>query len=393
MTPKRRANQLDGKTWTRHSISVWSDIRKSKEELALKHPALFPAQLAERIIECFLPPEGTVVLDPFCGLGSTVVAAQKLGKTGIGFDINSEYLATARERLKQVPGQEHAPAPQGQVIEADANDLLEHVDEESVDLVVTSPPYWDVLTRRRSADRKVVRNYGDSGDDLGRIGDYDEFLMSLRRVFAQVLIALKPGAYCVVVVMDIRKKNVFYPFHSDLAAAMQAAGYLWDDTIIWDRRQEYNHFRPLGYPAVFRVNKAHEYVLIFQKPRGGRLPEAIEDHLRELEEHLLRPEVRKSADRTAALLADDFVEFGTSGRAFGKSDAVEGMVSESPVRWTISEFRAVMLGPGVVLVTYRAVQPRGTSEPLLCSLRSSVWKIVDGRWRVVFHQGTPSKSA
>jgi len=260
VTPKRRANSLDGKTWTRHSISVWSDIRKSKEELALKHPALFPAQLAERIIQCFLPPNGAVVLDPFCGLGSTVVAAQKLGKVGVGLDIKPEYVKAARARI----GRRHDGC---RIIKADAADVLKHVDGQSVDLVVTSPPYWDVLTRRRTADRKAVRNYGDSSDDLGRIRDYEEFLMALRRVFAQVLIALKPGAYCVVVVMDIRKRSEFYPFHADLAEAMQAAGYLWDDTIIWDRRQEYNNFRPLGYPAVFRVNKAHEYVMVFQKAR------------------------------------------------------------------------------------------------------------------------------
>ncbi len=259
MTPKRRANSLDGRTWTRHSISVWSDIRKSKEELALEHPALFPSALAERAIECFLPPEGKVVLDPFCGLGSTVVAAQRLGKVGIGLDINPEYVKTARARI----GRRRDGC---RIIKADATDALKHVDEGSVDLVVTSPPYWDVLTRRRSADRKEVRNYGDSGDDLGRIDDYREFLAALRRVSAQVLLALKPGAYCVVVVMDIRKKNVFYPFHSDLAAEMQAAGFIWDDLIIWDRRQDYNNFRPLGYPAVFRVNKAHEYVMVFQKP-------------------------------------------------------------------------------------------------------------------------------
>jgi len=260
VTPKRRANSLDGKTWARYSISVWSDIRKSPEELKLKHPALFPVQLVERIIECFLPPEGKIVLDPFCGFGSTIVAARNLGKVGIGLDINPEYVKAAQARLGSKPGE-------CQVIEADAIEVLNHVDEESVDLVVTSPPYWDVLTRRRSADRKAVRNYGDSHDDLGRIRDYDDFLMALRRVFAEVLLALKPGAYCVVVVMDVRKRDRFYPLHSNLAAAMQAAGYLWDDLIIWDRRQEYNNFRPLGYPAVFRINKAHEYVLIFQKPR------------------------------------------------------------------------------------------------------------------------------
>jgi DNA modification methylase len=257
---RKRGNQLDGKTWTRYSISVWSDIRKSKEELALKHPALFPAQLVERIIECFLPPDGRVVLDPFCGMGSTVLAAKTLGHIGIGMDTNAEYIESARQRL--------GPDQNGcQLIEADAGDLLSHVEPGTVDLVITSPPYWDVLTRRRTADRKAVRNYGDRPADLGRMTDYREFLAALREVFAKVLVAMRPGAYCVVVVMDLRKRSEFFPFHSDLATELQAAGFIWDDTIIWDRRQEYNNFRPLGYPSVFRVNKAHEYVLIFQKPR------------------------------------------------------------------------------------------------------------------------------
>jgi DNA modification methylase len=257
--PRRRGNSLDGRTWTRYSISLWSDIRKSKEELALKHPALFPVQLPQRLIECFLPPDGNLVLDPFCGLGSTVLAAKALRHIGIGLDINADYIEIARARL--------GPKADGcRIVEADAADVLSHVEPGSVDLVVTSPPYWDVLTRRRTADRKAVRNYGDRSADLGRMGDYREFLGALRRVFEKVREALRPGAYCVVVVMDIRKKNEFHPFHSDLAAEMEAAGYLWDDIIIWDRRHEYNNFRPLGYPAVFRVNKAHEYLLIFQKP-------------------------------------------------------------------------------------------------------------------------------
>jgi DNA modification methylase len=257
---KRRGNLLDGRTWTRYSISVWSDIQKTPEELKLKHPALFPAQLAKRVIECFLPPKGKLVLDPFCGLGSTVLAAHALGRLGIGLDINPDYIALAQKRL--------GDCEDGcLLLRADANDLLDHVQPGSVDLVVTSPPYWDILTRRRSADRKAVRNYGDRPRDLGRVSDYRDFLAALAQVFDKVKDALRPGAYCVVVVMDLRKGKEFHPFHSDLAAKMQEIGYLWDDLIIWDRRREYNNLRPLGYPSVFRINKAHEYLLIFQKPR------------------------------------------------------------------------------------------------------------------------------
>jgi len=51
-----------------------------------------------------------------------------------------------------------------------------------------------------------------------------------------------------------------------LARKMEEIGFVFDDLIIWDRRHEYNNMRPLGYPYVFRINKAHEYILIFQKP-------------------------------------------------------------------------------------------------------------------------------
>ena len=66
--------------------------------------------------------------------------------------------------------------------------------------------------------------------------------------------------------MDLRKKDQFYPLHMDVAIAMRTIGYILDDIIIWDRRHEYNNLRSLGFPSVFRLNKTHEYILIFKKP-------------------------------------------------------------------------------------------------------------------------------
>ena len=268
-----RTNDLDGASWTKYSISVWGDIHKSREELSLKHPAMFPAQLAARLIQCFTSKEDKTVLDPFVGAGSTLLAAHALGKTGIGFDVSEEYVSKARNR----------PSPAGDMLEtmdvdagtgdrriyqADANDLLQYLSPESVDLVVTSPPYWNILLQRRTADYKKIRHYGDSARDLGKIDDYDEFLRALIEIFDKVHTVLKPGKYCCAVVMDIRKKDRFYPLHSDLARGMQDAGFIFDDIIIWDRGHEYNNLRPLGYPAVFRINKVHEYILIFRKPKA-----------------------------------------------------------------------------------------------------------------------------
>jgi DNA modification methylase len=273
--PRRQCNALDGRRWLQNSISVWNDIRKTPEEARLGHPALFPGMLVERLIETFLPVEGEVVLDPFCGSGSTVVAAARLGKRGIGLELSPEYVEVARRRLAEVcesngNGRKVAARrSRSTVIEASAADLLLHVQPETVDLCISSPPYWNILNQRRTADLKDVRHYGNLDGDLGTIGDYHEFLEAATAVFRDVLITLKPGGYCCAIVMDLRKKARFYPLHSDLAARLAQCGYVFDDLIIWNRQSEYNNLRPLGYPSVFRINKVHEYVLLLQKPRAA----------------------------------------------------------------------------------------------------------------------------
>ena len=219
--PRRRANDLDGAAWTRNSISIWSDIRKSREEQELNHPAIFPAQLVERVIETFTRSDERKILDPFCGSGSTVVVSSRLGRTGLGFETNPEFVQLGLRRMasRQLWQDEDDGS---HIYTADARDALDFVDPNSIDLIFTSPPYWDILSQKRSADGKEVRDYGNARKDLGKITDYQEFLNELARVFELMLQVLKPGKYCIVNVMDLRKKSVFYPLHSDLADKMQS---------------------------------------------------------------------------------------------------------------------------------------------------------------------------
>jgi DNA modification methylase len=266
-TPRKQAakcNGLDGKAWLRNSISVWGDIQKSAEETALKHPALFPEQLVGRLIETFLRPGQGTVLDPFAGTGSTLVAALRRGHSAVGFELSEKFFEMASRRIALVEAESEGCSIT--LHKASALEISDHVAPESIDLCVTSPPYWNILNQKRTADYKGVRHYGNLQGDLGTIEDYGEFLERLTDVFRGVLAALKPGGYCCVVVMDLRKKNKFFPFHSDLATALTRIGFDWDDLIVWNRQAEYNNLRPLGYPAVFRVNKVHEFVVILRKP-------------------------------------------------------------------------------------------------------------------------------
>jgi len=274
--PRRKTvphcNELNGKQWIQNSISVWSDIRKTTEENRLKHPAMFPGVLVERLVETFLRPEGETVLDPFSGSGSTIVEVERLGKTGIGIELSPEFAKMGRRRLADLSSDLFTKrrTPQSTIHEASVADITQLIEPESIDLCITSPPYWDILNQRRTADYKDVRHYGNLDGDLGTIADYEQFLRSLQSVFSDVLTVLKPGAYYCVVLMDQRKKNRFFPLQSDFAQRMTEIGFIFDDLIIWNRQSEYNNLRPLGYPAVFRVNKVHEFVVLLQKPREGK---------------------------------------------------------------------------------------------------------------------------
>lgn len=265
-TLKSKANDLDGKIWTRNSISIWSDLRKTSEETKLEHPAMFPLALVRRAIDCFTTHDERVVLDPFVGVGTTLIAARDAGKQGIGIELSTDFAAIALDRLKQKPLFGVAESGDAVVHIDDARHLLKYVQPNSVDFCITSPPYWDILLRDRTADYKDRRDYGDTEGDIGKIEDYQQFLNELGSIMNSVLTALRPEKYCLMVVMDIRKKSKFYPFHADIADKMQEIGFIYDDLIIWDRRHEYNNMRPLGYPYKFRINKAHEFILIFQKP-------------------------------------------------------------------------------------------------------------------------------
>jgi hypothetical protein len=115
---------------------------------------------------------------------------------------------------------------------------------------------------------------------------------------------------------------------------------------------------------------------------------STEVELRTLEEHLLRAEVRGSAQSLEAMLADEFVEFGSSGRAFDRAAIIASLAGESGFQWRIDDFVVRTLAPGVALTTYRLSAWSASETQARVTLRSSVWVHRAGHWTLVFHQGT-----
>lgn len=250
-----RANDLTGKEWLQNSFSIWRDLKKTQEEKSLGHPASYPVSLCEKLIKTFAR-SNCNVLDPFNGIGSTMVAAENLNCRGTGIDLSEDFCNIAKKRIK---------SDKIKIWQGDSFKILDTLEKESFDLVVTSPPYWDILNQKRSVDLKDNKNYSNKDNDLGNINNYTQFIDSLKIIFSKVYTLLKHRTYCLINVMDIRKKSEFYPLHSDLAYALREIGFIFDDLIIWNRQSDYNNMKTLGYPYKFRINKVHEYILIMYK--------------------------------------------------------------------------------------------------------------------------------
>lgn len=123
-----------------------------------------------------------------------------------------------------------------------------------------------------------------------------------------------------------------------------------------------------------------------------RLKSADAEELKRLEEALLRPEVRRSPEKMDALLADDFVEFGKSGRMYRKTDILDIAAPPCDGQLFLLEFSAKALAPSVALVTYRSMLCAADGHARY-ALRSSIWRRTEQGGRLVFHQGTPTTPA
>lgn len=119
--------------------------------------------------------------------------------------------------------------------------------------------------------------------------------------------------------------------------------------------------------------------------------ENLKAKLIELEERLFKAETRASYGELDELMADEFTEIGGSGVRFGKKEALERLPAELPPKISASEYELRHLAPNCAQLLYKAVMVKGGETTAIYSLRCSIWSLINGRWQMIFHQGTLCK--
>ncbi len=255
--PASHLSCIEAREWMKNQIGVWQfayearDIRDKKV-----HPAVFPIAMAKRVIEQFTH-KGELVLDPFVGSGTTLIAAQDLKRNAVGFDLKDTYVDLANTRIAS--GAAGCAGCRQIAVCDDARHIGSRIAPGTVKLVFTSPPYANILNRERK--NKSRRGNLRANEQLGKIEQYSQDPRDLgtleapdfEAAISEIFSALKPvfqeKAHILINITDA------------------AAGYEFRNTIIWDRRNLVNRIGIFGWPSSYiTMGTTFEYILDFTLP-------------------------------------------------------------------------------------------------------------------------------
>jgi DNA modification methylase len=260
-----------------------------------------------RLIE-FFSRTGELVLDPFAGVGGTLIGAAiaRGPRRAIGIELDPRWVAIYDEVVATLaaerdgrgpaiaelgavdPGPPRSFDPTGlDMRTGDALDVLPGLPDGSVDLVATDPPYniqlpltmaGGALAETHANRRTDYAMVSDAPADIANAPDYGAYLHAMTRVFAELARVLRPGRYAIVIVRDAYQAGRYQFVGADLAARADTVGLVPKGDLIW--HQAGTRLRPYGYPRVFVPNIAHQHILVLRREPaessgGGQSPRRL----------------------------------------------------------------------------------------------------------------------
>jgi len=292
--PRNTLNELSGEEWLYFTKSVWTTAYPSELGHALRkaHGANKPPRLMARLIE-FFTKSGELVLDPFAGVGGTLLGAAiaRGPRRALGIELAPRWAEVYAQVVAEASGQRNGKGPLladlgpndpggprtfdpagCELRVGDALEILPTIAPESVDFVATDPPYnvqlpmtmsGGALAKSFSNRRTDYAMVTDDPADLANAPDYPAFLDRMEEVLGQLARVLRRGRYAVLIVRDAYQGGRYVFTGADLAARAANAGLTPKGDLIW--YQAGTRLRPYGYPTGFVPNITHQHLLVLRR--------------------------------------------------------------------------------------------------------------------------------
>lgn len=262
---RNKVNDLTGKEWLQLTKSVWASERCAEDKEAFKHPAPFLIKDIRKLIRLFTK-KNMIVLDPFMGSGTTLIASALENRISTGIDLSKKYCKLAESRLRKLKIKKNGK------IKIICGNSLRKIPKlkNKIDYCVTSPPYHNILRNKGmgiradgSQRRQGIEYYSENPNDVGNQKDYKSFLSLFEKIMKEVYRKLRKEKYCSIIISDFTVKKKETNAHGDVVLSMQKIGFEFSGAVVL--MQNSKPLYPFGYPYAYKINHHHQYILNFRK--------------------------------------------------------------------------------------------------------------------------------
>lgn len=240
---------------------------KSKmDKIGLKHPAPYSYNDIEEMCKKENIRKSTI-LDPFLGVGSTIIGTYKNNNYNIGIELNSEYVNLIQDRFKLL-GIDEELKNNYEIINGDSLKNIKTINKQ-IDYVITSPPYFNILKNKNKGvrhdntqSRQGVEFYSNSDADIGNLNEYSSYIRTMKKLFKNIKEKTKENSKIYIVISDFTVDKKEKDVHSDYIEFMNDLGYKYVGTsyIIQNQKSIY----PFGYPYKIVLNHIYQYIIKFE---------------------------------------------------------------------------------------------------------------------------------
>jgi SAM-dependent methyltransferase len=266
-SPQNVVNDLTGREWVFWTRSVISKVYPPNLQHALRseHGGQKPPDLCADLIRIFTK-GGARVLDPMMGVGGVLLGAVLCGRTAVGIDLNPKWIDIYREVCSR-EGLGEQPCHAG-----DAALVLDQMDSEPFDLVLTDVPYWKMDIARRSPGR--YKRVGEASRPArstklrrfhdGFEGTREEWVAKMTEILSKAAARLKSRGYLATFIGDMYADNRYHCLSADLARSLESVpGLVWKANLVWYDVSKKLHL--YGYRYAYIPSMVHQNILVYRK--------------------------------------------------------------------------------------------------------------------------------
>ena len=273
---ENRLNDLSGSQWLFWTNSVWETNYPvdATHRLRKAHGAMKPPEAMGEICR-FFTKKGEMVLDPFAGVGGTLLGAEMCGRQALGIEIDPRWVEVYRtiqrdfgireEKVLPREGEDGLDPIRSEMRRGDCLEVMRELPEFFADAIICDPPYGTHHAVRGFTDETNFSMTGVEDGDFGTTADFDEFYSRMKEFGREAWRVLKGGRYLVVLCGDRYREKEYLPLGVRVADVLREAGFRLKGIKIWTNKSTLRPLRPYAVKSAFVPNITHQNVLILRK--------------------------------------------------------------------------------------------------------------------------------